>query len=574
MGKKDKDTNQGIAKSIELLKAMYMEQKPKSSLYDGVKDKQDELLTLAQGSPAMKQGKKKTKVVDSYRNLVEASGMDDMVQSFTNYGFSNNTLNWALWMTLYNDSWVFRRAIDKPAQDEVNAGFTLHGDNDYSNIYKTYNKYKFDMIQLLQWGALFGGAIGVMMFDGLTDEELGEPLQPEKIKGKRMRIYVVDRWYGVAPSNETVTNMRDIDFGQPVYYDVWFANGHCVRVHHAYVLRYEHRTAPKLLKVGQLQGWGYAEGSHIINELARDDQIKSSITSLISKSLIEIVKMSGMRGVFMGADVDNEEQLRKRLEMVNWARTYNSLTLLDKDDEYDQRQINMSGLSEILEKNMWLVAAALEMQGVLFGDLKGGLSQESDAFERYSGTIKNRCDSYYRPVLQKLLEILFIREGIEDESPDFEFNEIAQTKKNLEKMEAIDKFNATLTSLAQLGAIDKYGVAVSMQTFINRNSMDIKFNDDMLDVLKLQSNKEVLKAYKDLGHNKEEELKNEILSNQFPNETHTKFGIDENNELVKEEVKGTAPEGTEFGSSEEMNQAFKEQEQGNAPTNNVEPPTE
>ena len=81
------------------------------------------------------------------------------------------------------------------------------------------------------------------------------------------------------------------------------------------MLRYENRTAPQLIKCGQLQGWGYAEGSHILNELSRDDQLKSAITSLVNKSLIEVVKMSGMRGVFMGADKGNEEQLTKRLEI-------------------------------------------------------------------------------------------------------------------------------------------------------------------------------------------------------------------------------------------------------------------
>lgn len=254
-------------------------------------------------------------VNDAYGNSLAAVGTDDKVKSFSSYGFDNSTLNWPLWLALYNDSWVFRRAIDKPAQDEVNCGFMLHGDGDYSRIYKAYERYKFDMIQLLQWGALFGGSIGVMMFDGIPDEKMKDPINRKLIQRRKMRIYVTDRWYGVQGSDELVTNMRDMDFGKPKYYTVCFADGRQYTVHHSYVLRYEHRTAPKLIKCGQLQGWGYAEGSHILNELSRDDQLKSSITSLINKSLIEVVKMAGMRGVFMGADKGNEEQLTKRLEI-------------------------------------------------------------------------------------------------------------------------------------------------------------------------------------------------------------------------------------------------------------------
>lgn len=453
-------------------------------------------------------------VNDAYGNSLAAVGTDDKVKSFSSYGFDNSTLNWPLWLALYNDSWVFRRAIDKPAQDEVNCGFMLHGDGDYKMIYKAYERYKFDMIQLLQWGALFGGSIGVMMFDGIPDEKMKEPINRKLIQRRKMRIYVTDRWYGVQGSDELVTNMRDMDFGKPKYYTVCFADGRQYTVHHSYVLRYEHRTAPKLIKCGQLQGWGYAEGSHILNELSRDDQLKSSITSLINKSLIEVVKMAGMRGVFMGADKGNEEQLTKRLEMVNWARTYNSLTFLDKDDEYIMNQLsNISGLSQLLETNMWLVAAALEMQGVLFGDLKGGLSQESDAYHRYCVTIRNRCDSYFRPVLQKLLTVLFIMYGI-NETPDFEFRPLDQAEENDRKIASVQNYANMLETLISQGVISKYQSAVSLRAFLNDGVINIDFSELQLNKLQYEEEAEILAAYKTAGKS----APSEILGEQFPQE--------------------------------------------------------
>ncbi len=458
----------------------------------------------------------KISVQDHYGNSLTSIGTDDRVKSFSTYGFDNSTLNWPLWLALYNDSWVFRRAIDKPAQDEVNCGFTIHGkeDVDYTPIYKAVKRYSPDLIQLLSWGALFGGSVGVMMFDGIPDEELKQPLSKRKIKGRRMRLYVTDRWYGVQGSTELVTNMKDIDFGKPQYYNICFADGNMVQVHHSRVLRYEHRWAPKLIKTGQLQGWGYAEGSHILNELSRDDQLKASITSLINKSLIEIIKMAGMRGVFMGADKGNEEQLTKRLEMVNWARTYNSLTFLDKDDEYEQHELSgTTGLSQLLETNMWLVAAALEMQGVLFGDLKGGLSQESDAFHRYSVTIENRCNSYYRPVLQKLLTVLYIIYNI-DETPDFDFNPLDADLAVETKTTAINNYAQMLETLLNQGTISKYQAAISLQAFINNGAIDIKFNDLQLNRLKYEEYMEILAAYKTAGR----QAPSELLGEQFPEE--------------------------------------------------------
>lgn len=453
-------------------------------------------------------------LVDAYGNSLSSVGTDDKVKSFSTYGFDNSTLNWPLWLALYNDSWVFRRAIDKPAQDEVNSGFVLHGTNDYSAIYKSFARYKSDLIQLLSWGALFGGSVAVMLFDGIPNDDLQKPLNKKQIVGRKMRLYVTDRWYGVQGSSETVTNMKDLDFGKPKYYTISFVDGNAYTVHHSRVLRYEHRWAPKLIKCGQLQGWGYAEGSHILNELSRDDQLKASITSLINKSLIEVVKMSGMRGVFMGADKGNEEQLTKRLEMVNWARTYNSLTFLDKDDDYIAHELaNTSGLASLLETNMWLVAAALEMQGILFGDLKGGLSQESDAFHRYSVTIENRCNSYYRPVLQKLLTVLFVMHGL-DELPDFDFNPLDKIEQNTAKTGAIQAYAQMLDTMLSQGTITKYQAALSLRDYINNGNVGIEFDELSLNKLRFEQEAEILATYKTAG----KAAPAELLGEQFPNE--------------------------------------------------------
>lgn len=475
-----------------------------ATLYDSVDNSKSSIDNIASQSVA---------VCDAYGNSLTAVGTADRVQSFTTYGFDNSTLNWTLWMALYNDSWVFRRAIDKPAQDEVSCGFTIHGDLNYSPVYEEFDRNKTDITHVLQWGALFGGSIAVVMFDGLSDEVYAKPITREAVKGRRSRLYVTDRWYGVSPDmSNLVTNMKDVDYGKPRYYEVSFANGHSFRVHHSWVLRYEHRSAPRLIKCGQLQGWGYAEGAHILNELARDDQLKSSITSLVNKSLIEVIKMDGMRGVFMGADDPSNEQLRKRLEMVNWARSYNSLTFLDSKDDYIQHELsNISGLSQLLETNMWLVAASLEMQGVLFGELKGGLSQETDAMHRYALTIKNRCETYYRPVLQKYLSILYLVNDFH-EVPVFEFEMLDKDDENKAKIEGIKSFSELLDALVNSGFLTKFQATVSLKTYVETGNIALGFDELQMGKLEFEEQMEILDFYRKGG----KDVPDEILKSQFP----------------------------------------------------------
>lgn len=455
----------------------------KSPLQDSTEEKAEKLVELGNKSEAMKFSLK-----DSYGNSLTSIGTEDKVQSFTNYGFSNDTLNWSLWLALYNDSWVFRRAIDKPSVDTVRCGISISlGDIDKKNlILKDLKKYRTELISLLQWGALFGGSVAICMFDNLKDEDYSKPININKLRqSKAMRLYVTDRWYGVSVvNNETVSDMCSLDFGKPKTYKISFADGKTLEVHHDYVLRYEHRTAPKLIKNGQLQGWGYAEGAHILNELSRDDQLKASIQSLLNKALIEVIKMAGMRGVFMGQDIESENQLRKRLEMVNWGRSYNSLTFLDKEDEYQEHGFSgLSGLAELLEQNMWLISAALEMQGVLYGDLKQGFSNDTDALERYDETILNRADSYYRPVIEKFLWILYKKYDIK-ESIEFDFDSLLKKKHDSEKMEGLKKFQELLSGLLGDGILTAEKYAKVLEHYIDKNEINFDFNDEYLKEIK------------------------------------------------------------------------------------------
>lgn len=428
-------------------------------------------------------------ITDSYGNKIEGLGTENKIDAYDTFGLSNNTLNFTLWTTLYSESWVFKRAIDKPSQDMVRSGITLQGSSDKSNVYKELKNKQFDLIQLLQWGALYGGSIAVVMFDNFEDKDYGRALNITKIKqSKTIKLYVTDRWYGCAVSSDTVSDMSSDDFGKPKMYNVTFSDGHTINVHHDYVIRYEHRTAPKLIKNGMLQGWGYAEGSHIFNELKKDEKLKASIQTLVDKSLIEVIKMSGMRGVFMGSDKTNQEQLKKRLEMVQWARGINSLTFLDKDDEYQQNTFGgLGGLCDLLQQNMWQISAALEMQGVLYGDLKQGFSNDVDALERYDETIQSRNDAYYRPCLTKFIKILYIKFGI-NEPVEFEFNSLLMKKQDEKRLESLKDFQSLLSGMLSDGVITLKQYAMSLQKYTSKGVID--FNITEQDIEKLDDKME------------------------------------------------------------------------------------
>lgn len=495
--------NDSLVFSIETLKALLgVKDKQTSDLFDSIEKTQEKVVKdFSESIPARKT------LNDAYGNKITGTGTDDKIKSFTTYGFENDTWNWPLWMALYNDSWVFRRAIDKPAQDMVRSGITLELDNEKLNdVLNEVKKHRKSLIELIQWGRLFGGSVAVMMFDNMKDEDYSKPIDISALrKAKVMSLYVTDRWYGCAPSERTVDNMNNTtDYGKPYSYQITFANGHNITVHHDFILRFEGRTAPRLLKNGALMGWGYAEGCHILNELARDDQLKASITSLVNKALIEIIKMPGMRGIFLGADKDNEKQITKRLEMVNWARNYNSLTFLDKDDEYQEHSFSgLAGLSDLLEQNMLLISAALEMSGVLYGPLEKGFGTDSDALERYDETINNLNENYFRVVIEKLLNTIYKWFSI-DEQVSFEFGSLIRGKQDKDRIQGMKDFQQLISSMLQDGVLTVKQYAIAMKNYAEKGIIDLGLTDEDIEELDDKIAEEMENI--DLGNDNQEEF--------------------------------------------------------------------
>lgn len=498
-----------------------------------------------------------TTLKDSYSNSVLGIGNADHIAQFSDYSFDNSTLNWFLWLALYNDSWVFRRVIDKPSQDMVRPGISISGNGDYSKVYHKLDELKPDIINAFKWCKLFGGSIMVLLFNGISFDKMQEPMNWDDVKNTTaIRAYVTDRWFGCSPSyDDIVTNLANYDFGKPKYYDVQFTDGTSHRIHHSWIIRFENRDAPQLVKSGQLQGWGYAEGSHLIHELERDEKLKTSIQSLIDKSLIEVIQMAGMRGIFMGADKGTEDQLRKRLEMVNWGRNFNSLTFLDKDDSYTQHQFGgLNGLSDLLQQNMWQIAAACEMQGILFGDLSNGFSTDDDALERYDEKILNDCETYYRKPMTKLLRILFHVYDVKDKDTgkianiSFTFNSIIASKKNVDKRDGLTSLVELCNQLVKANIITIEQEAKTLQEFNDTGSINFDFTD--------MNKKNLIEKEKYLGGAQESDDENDFGMGMGGD-----FNIG-GNELEKAPMGGNAPTSMNEVSTNEGNAQMPETPEG------------
>ena len=404
--------------------------------------------------------RKYKRITDAYSNPLTLSGLANPLEQMSTLNYNNITLNWWLSLAMYDNSGIFKIAIDTLSQDLIKSGITPNVENVLVKkfLQTTYNKLKPELIYAMKNAQLFGGALGVIMFDTVNDYSKEPDINLIR-KAKKITIRVFDRWQ-LNPSATKVTNPLDDDFGMAKYYTVMEdASGKLTNVHHGYCMRFVLREAPKIIKE-LFSGWGYSTLAHVYTELMKDQQLKYSIVSLINKSLLEVVQMSGMKSLFSAlADPESEAEIETRLEMVNRYRNNNSLIFLDKEDQYSQFSFGgLSGLADLMETNKDDLCAILEESKLLlFGDTKGGLSGNAEAeYVWYQGKISGKQEEYLRRPIAKLLRFIGYMGQMEDQDIkelDFKFNTIIPEKES-DKMERFKAFIESLGQLKELGIYD------------------------------------------------------------------------------------------------------------------------
>lgn len=324
---------------------------------------------------------------------------------------------------IYHGCWIFRKIVDIPARDMWARGITINNDNDaqeLKEVYGLYNKITSDMIYATQQARIYGGAAALMMVDD-GEEDLSKPLNLANIKkGTPIKFLITDRWYGLEWSSELVDNYKSNDFGLPKYYSFFIDGNDSVegqKIHYSRVLRFTNRRSPRIIEQ-QLQGWGVSELEHVLQDLMNHENTKNSIASLLSKSLLEIVKLEGMRNTMSGLSAGNvnaSQMFAAQMTALNNYRTSNNLVFMDKQDEYQKEEYGFGGLSDILNSQKDIVSGAAEMPEVmLFGTNRAGLNGDSPVELRlYASTILGHQNQEVRPVLDKLLPVLFRICGME-----------------------------------------------------------------------------------------------------------------------------------------------------------------
>lgn len=346
---------------------------------------------------------------DGFFNAVLGRGMLSR-DPFTHYRYGPERLmSDEECAALYTYNGIAQRIITAPADEAVKRGFILRdGDAKLEETRKVRSIYE-DLegeerfSQALSWHRLYGGgAVLIIADDGA--KALSEPLNEGRLKRiERLCVYEAPDIY--TSEELTYDDPGDPKYGQPEFYSIRNYYGGQFLVHESRLLVFRGDPLPAEQRKMR-DGWGAKGYERIFDDLTRYDESLSMGLMALSRLSQGVLKLSGLADLL--SYKEGEETVRRRLQMIDMARHMMNTIALGVEDEYDQKNISLSGVKEIIEEFQTALSAVTEIPvTVLFGRSPGGLNSTGKAdFESFYNLVQRIQRRTLRPHLSRLVDLI------------------------------------------------------------------------------------------------------------------------------------------------------------------------
>jgi phage-related protein (TIGR01555 family) len=374
-----------------------------------------------------------TMLAGVFQNLGMGYGQSPLSMPYelgANSNYTPITLNRVLLSYSYMTFGIIQTFIDQPVEDAFRGGLELKSDelsqDEIKELEIALDK-EGDLKAIkdtMKWAKLYGGA-GLIIN---TNQDPTTPLDMGAInEDSPLEFIDADRW-------ELLLNYlqnKEIECPYNYYGEV---------IHKSRVIKITGKDAPSYIR-RRLQGWGMSELERTIRPLNAFVKNEDLIYQLLDEAKIDVWRIQGFNVNILSALGQN--QTNGRLQIANMLKNFHRAIIMDKEDEYEQKQISFSGLAEILNQNRIGIAAAVRMPMTkLFGLSAAGFNSGEDDIENYNALVESEVRAKAREILREVLPIrcqkLF---GFMPESLDFEFKPLRVLGSVEEENIKAQKFN-------------------------------------------------------------------------------------------------------------------------------------
>lgn len=158
----------------------------------------------------------------------------------------------------------------------------------------------------------------------------------------------------------------------------------------------------RIIEVVWVDGKSVLQKIH--DELLRFASVNANAASLVHEAKIDIIKTPDLAN-----QIQNQaDAIVKRFALVGMLKGNNGTVLLDKEEEFQSKSYNFSGLPDLMQEFAVQLAGVADIPfTVLFGRSPAGLSATGEHdLKNYYDTVGSYQRDYLRPVLRTLLNII------------------------------------------------------------------------------------------------------------------------------------------------------------------------
>lgn len=433
-----------------------------------------------------------TRTLDAFSNPGARTGFGQLnLVNTTEYPLTRLTQDWSLLTSLYRSSWIVQRVCSVIPEDAL-TDLRIEApelDNEKMNrldrvIQKT--KIRRKIIDAMKWARLYGGSAAVIMLDG-QDEDMAEPLRVKDIlPGSFRGLFVVDRWSGIYPSTELVSNKSSSDFGLPRYYEVRDENGVIrYRIHHSRLIRFIGVDMPYYEAIAEQQ-WGTSAIESMFDDLVRRDNVTHNIANLTFKACLSVYEIENLDQIFASASSQAQKRMYSMIQAMGILESNLGVKLVNKGDSVQQLQYGFSGLPEVLDGAMLDVSGSTAIPATrLFGRSPAGMNSTGESDEKnYRSTLEQQRSIHILPALEKLAPIVCMSElGEIPEGVEFKLPPLDEMTPN-DKADVVDKQTAYLERLFQANVIPADSLLLGVRNAQNEVGITTTITDENVEAVK------------------------------------------------------------------------------------------
>lgn len=415
-----------------------------------------------------------TRSVDGLVNVASGLGAQNSKRSQNRWAYDNLN-DFQELDASYQTNWIARAIVDVPARDITREWRTIKSEG-AEEIAALEQRLCIPQLveEAVAWARLFGGA-GMVM---LTGQDLSRPLNLNRVKrGSLERLLVFDRW----DLSAHTLNTWDVLAPNYLLPEFYIVRGGSQQIHWSHVVRFQGERLPRRW-LQHTQGWGDSVLRKCIHDVSDMVAAKDGIAELMQEANVDVVTREGLSDDLA---TDQDEAITNRYQLFRMMKSNIHMALLDGEESYDRKTLNLSGVAPIIEQFItWIAGAARMPVTKLFGTSAKGMNATGEGdTSNYDDEIVSFQNSSLTLSMRVLDEVV-VRSALGSfpETFDYIWNPLRQADQ-VEKA-TTEKLNAERdASYLDLGIITRSQVQRNLQ------ALEIyQFNDDNIEALESLEN--------------------------------------------------------------------------------------